>query len=64
MRIALLRTKNNFCSSIVKPVTVSFEETKKVAKISLTNPKKRNTLSLDSIKHLKDSLLKVEEKVS
>lgn len=43
MRLALTRT---FRYSQSKLVTLSFEEEKKVAKISLTNPKKRNPLSL------------------
>jgi hypothetical protein len=64
MKNLLIRLNGNFCQSAVKPVTLRFEEERKIAKISLTNPKKRNTLSLEAIKLLKDSLSQVEEKVS
>lgn len=63
MRIAVSKISKTFCSSASRAVTLKLDEDKKVARISLTNPKKRNTLSLEAINLLKSSFSEVEQKV-
>lgn len=46
MKSVLSKVFKNFCTSASKPVSLKYDNPKNAAFIKLTNPKKRNTLSL------------------
>lgn len=56
MRLGLPKLFQHFCTNANKPVSLKFDNDKNTAYIKLTNPKKRNTLSLQTIGLLKQSL--------
>lgn len=63
MRIANCLIAQKFCQTSPKVVTLKSDESKKLSTIIMSNPKKRNTLSLQAITLLKDSLKQVEAEI-
>lgn len=63
MRIAITRMAYSFCQVPAKIVTLRSDEANKLSTIVMSNPKKRNTLSLQAINLIKDSLKQVEKDI-
>lgn len=49
MKYSVSNIVRRFATTSQKPVTLTFFEDQKLARVCLSNPKKRNTLSLEAI---------------
>lgn len=63
MRVAIAQIAFRFCQASSKIVTLRSDEANKLSTIVMSNPKKRNTLSLQAINLIKDNLQQVEKDI-
>lgn len=61
MKKLLAMSRGYFCSG-VKPISLTFNEESKAAYLKLSNPKKRNVLSLETMNLVLEALDEIEQK--